>query len=70
MSEYGRLWQQVSDIRRSIKELVPGVRLNTLKEARVEVAARASSLEPTTRTHVSAQLDDWARVEVLMEQTK
>jgi len=69
MSEYGRLWQQVSDIRRSIKEMVPGVTLNTLKEARAEIAARASGLSPTTLSHVNTQLDDWARIEVRMERT-
>jgi hypothetical protein len=34
MSEYGRLFQQVADIRREIKKLVPGANTNTLEEAR------------------------------------
>jgi hypothetical protein len=70
MSEYGRLWQQVSDIRRSIKEQVPGVTLNTLAEARTEIAARAADMAPETATRVNAQLADWARLETRMEQTE
>lgn len=70
MSEYGRLWQQVSDIRRSIKEQVPGVTLNTLTEARAEIAVRAADMAPATATYVNAQLADWARLETRMEQTE
>lgn len=35
MSEYGRLWQRVADIRDELKQLAPGVNTNTLLGARL-----------------------------------
>ena len=35
MSEYGRLWQRVADIRDELKQLAPGASTNTLRDARL-----------------------------------
>jgi hypothetical protein len=36
MSDYGKLWQQVADLRLELKRWVPGSTMNTLKIAREE----------------------------------
>jgi hypothetical protein len=35
MSEYGRLWQRVADIRDELKQLAPSASTNTLQGARL-----------------------------------
>lgn len=39
MSEYGRLWESVSEIRRKIRAALPSANTNTLREARASVEA-------------------------------
>lgn len=44
MSEYGRLFQQVADIRQEIKEQIPGANTNTLEEAQKSCNGRCERL--------------------------
>jgi hypothetical protein len=57
MSEYGRLWEEVSNIRREIRDLVPGATTNTLAEARASVEAMGKAAE------VGHLLEEWQRYE-------
>ncbi len=53
MSEYGRLWEEVSDIRRKIREVLPRANTNTLGDARAAVAAAGKEGE------LGYLLSDW-----------
>ncbi len=57
MSEYGRLWQQVSDIRRTLRRMFPEADTSTLAKAQ-ESVARADRL-----------LTEWADLERRMART-
>ena len=60
MSEYGRLWEEVSTIRRAIREAVPGANTDTLAQAEASVAALGKTNE------VGVLLRRWARLEQKM----
>ncbi len=57
MSEYGRLWQAVYDIRRKIREAVPGANTNTLEAARTSVQAAGKQNE------LGYLLSEWEHLE-------
>ena len=63
MSEYGRLWQAVSDIRLRIRETLPSANTNTLAEATASVEAAEKMRE------LGYLLSDWAYYERKMAQT-
>jgi hypothetical protein len=60
MSTYGRLWQQVSDIRNELKHL--GVVGDTLADAR-----KASDKKPADTPRVGQLLRRWAQCEEEMK---
>ncbi len=49
MSEYGKLWQRASEIRRQIADEVPGADTSTLARARTSVAAFMEPLAEEAR---------------------
>lgn len=64
MSEYGRLWQRVSDIRHALKRLAPALSTETLKLARASVVYQREARGP-----LDLLLNEWERLEVKMAQT-
>jgi len=59
MSEYGRLWQQASDIRLKIKQILPECDTSTLAAARAGIERR--------KKYLDGLLVEWADLEALME---
>ena len=57
MSEYGRLWQAVSDIRDKLKRAIPGAKTGTLAEAEASVEAAGKMRE------LGYLLSEWADLE-------
>jgi hypothetical protein len=55
MSDYGRLFARVSEIRDMLKHLVPGAKVNTLGEAIREASAQDRRIQQG--------LSDWADLE-------
>jgi|HubBroStandDraft_2_1064218.scaffolds.fasta_scaffold448643_3 hypothetical protein len=52
MSEYGQLWQKVSDLRVELKRYIPGAILNTLEDAKRERDEHVQKIDQA--------LADWA----------
>ena len=63
MSNYGRLWQKVADIRDTIRKAIPGSNTNSLKEARASVESAGKMGE------LGHLLSDWALYETMMART-
>jgi hypothetical protein len=57
MSEYGRLWEEVSEIRRKLRKALPNAKLGTWEEARASVEAAGKDEE------LSFLLSEWAYFE-------
>lgn len=57
MSEYGRLWEEVSKIRRQIREVLPAANTNTLAQATAAVEAAGK------RDELGFLLSEWAYFE-------
>ena len=63
MSEYGRLWQRVADIRDALKRLAPNLNTDTLNAARASLVEQQEPREP-----MCVLLDEWQRIELKMGQ--
>ncbi len=73
MSEYGRLWEQVGTIRRSLKELMPDAKLDSLASARIEIGKQEDEwrLEAERRSKkIAMLLRDWQDIETEMQRTE
>lgn len=60
MSDYGKLFQEVSDVRQNLKRLIPGASVNMLGEAIREAAAQNRLIQQ--------ELSRWADLEREMAQ--
>jgi hypothetical protein len=63
MSEYGRLWQEVWDIRARIRAALPGANTDTLEKATASIEAAGKTRE------LRHMLAAWASYERKMAQT-
>lgn len=63
MSNYGRLWQKVADIRETLRKAIPGSNTSTLEEARASVKRAGRMGE------FGGLLADWELYERMMAQT-
>jgi hypothetical protein len=73
MSEYGRLWEQVGTIRRSLKELMPDAKFDTLASVRIAIDKQENEwrLEAERRSKkIAMLLRDWQDIEAKMERTE
>lgn len=59
MSEYGKLWQQVSNIRVELKKLIPDAKMDSLETAKKE--------RDTHVGRIDFMLASWADIEREME---
>ena len=73
MSEYGRLWERVAAVRSRLKELLPGVKVETLVAAREEIAkSAADQIAQIRKNEDLAQhyLKEWEQLEREMALTE
>ncbi len=63
MSEYGRLWQEVSDIRSRIRAALPSANTDTLEKATASIEAAGKTRE------LRHLLSEWASYERKMAET-
>ena len=65
MSDYGKLWAEVSEIRQALKVLVPAISTNSLTEARPAAEVNVRELR-TQADRVERLMRRWESLEAAM----